>query len=432
MTNSGRKRETPDFNFRILSRGGRYVSDSEGTERPESEGPLSGIRVLDLGTMVAGPVAATLLGDFGAEVIKVEQPDGGDSVRSNGPACNGSGLWWQVEGRNKRSITVNLREPEGQQIIRKLVEKTDVLIENFRPGTMARWGLGYEALRELNPKLIMLSVSGYGQTGPYAKRAAYDRIALAFGGLLHITGEKDGPPLRPGVAIADYMSAILGAFSVVTALFNRDARGGVGQQIDLALYETVFRFTDVLFTAYDKLGVIRERQGNLHFAAAPGDHYRTADGRYLVITISNDGMFKRLCGAMSQPDLAHDEQFATHSSRWENIEEINARVGEWVIGNSVEYVCSQLDKFGVAHSLVYTAADIAVDPHYSAREAITSVHHPIIGDIKMPSPQPKMTGTPAIKIKAAQELGQDTDSVLESLIGLDSKRVAELKRKGII
>lgn len=403
-----------------------------GADGRRNQGALAGVRVLDLGTMVAGPVAATLLGDFGAEVIKVEQPAGGDSVRSNGPAYREHGLWWQVEGRNKRSVTVNLREAEGQEIIRQLVAQSDVVIENFRPGTMAKWGLDYESLKRVNPRIVMLSVSGYGQTGPYSERAAYDRIALAFGGLLHITGEAEGPPLRPGVAIADYMSAILGAFSVVTALYARDIKGGAGQQIDLALYEAVFRFTDILYTAYDKLGTVRSRRGNLHFAAAPGDHFRTSDGRYLVVTVSNDSMFKRLCDAMGRSDLPLDERFSSHASRWQNIVEINGIVAGWILATPVDQVCAALDRNGVAHSLVYTAADIASDPHYLARQAIVSVSHPEIGEIKMPAPQPKMSGTPAGPVSVAQELGQETDAILSSLIGLNDARLSNLRERGVI
>ena len=283
-------------------------------------GPLAGIRVLDLGTMVAGPVAATLLGDFGADVIKIEQPQGGDTIRHSGPIHKGHGLWWNVEGRNKRSVTLDLRVPEGQALLRDLAAQCDVLVENFRPGTLERWNLGYEPLREINPRLVMLRISGYGQTGPNAHRAAYDRIALAFSGLLHITGEADGPPIRPGVALADYQSAVLGAFSVMMALYHRDAKGGQGQLIDLALYEAVFRFTDVLVTAYDQMRVVRERRGNLHFAAAPGNHFETNDGRYLVLTVSSDGVFRRLGEAMREhPGLADDPRFVNHAGRWEHV-----------------------------------------------------------------------------------------------------------------
>jgi formyl-CoA transferase len=395
-------------------------------------GLLDGIRVLDLGTMIAGPVAATLLADFGAEVIKVEQPKGGDTIRSNGPIVDGQSLWWNVEGRNKRSMTLDLRVPEGQALLRQLVEKADVLVENFRPGTLDRWGLGYPALQALNPRLVMLSVSGYGQTGPNAQRAAYDRIALAFAGFLHITGEADGPPLRPGTAVADYLGALMGAFSIMLALYHRDARGGQGQYIDLALFEAVFRFSDVLITAYDKLGVVRQRRGNLHFAAAPGNHFKTQDGRYLVLTVSNDGVFRRLCEAMDRPELLADKRFASHALRWQHIDDINAVVGDWIGGQPVLDICARLDRHGLAYSLVYSAADIAVDPHYAARETIATVATRVLGDLKMPAAQPRMSATPAGPLRPAPDLGQDTESILHELLGMGRGDIDRLREAGVV
>ena len=398
----------------------------------ELKGPLAGVRVLDLGTMIAGPVAATLLGDFGAEVIKIEQPKGGDPIRSNGPQVEGEGLWWNVEGRNKRSVTLDLRQPEGQRILRELAAKADVLVENFRPGTLDRWNISYEALRAINPRLVMLSVSGYGQTGPYAPRAAYDRIGLAFAGLLHVTGYPDRPPLRPGTAMADYQSAILGAFAVMVALFHRDARGGTGQHVDASLFESIFRFTDVLVTAYDKMGISRERRGNLHFAAAPGEHFETSDGRYLVITVSSDGIFRRLCDAMGQPELTDDERFSSHNVRWQNIEAINGIVGKWIKTSPVSEVTAALDAKGLAYSLVYSAADIVADPHYAARGSIATIDHPRIGPIKGQAPQPHLSGTPAPPLRAAPSLGEDTDAVLRGLLGLSTEDVTRLRAEGIV
>jgi len=248
--------------------------------RQDRGGPLAGIRVIELGSMIAGPVAATLLGDFGAEVIKIEPPVVGDPIRHSGPFVGEESLYWNVEGRSKRSVTLDLRRPEGQEVLRSLVEHADILIENFRPGTMERWGLDYPRLHARNPRLIMLSTSGFGQTGPNAKRPAYDRVSLAYAGFLNMTGYPDRAPVRPGTALADYQAALLGAFSLMVALYHRDRGDGVGQQIDLSLFEAVFRFTDVMITAYDKLGTSRNRSGNRHFAAAPGDHYLTGDDKY--------------------------------------------------------------------------------------------------------------------------------------------------------
>src|SRR5918994_1497095 len=287
----------------------------------KDKGPLAGIRVIDIGTMVAGPVAATLLADLGADVIKIEQPGRGDSLRHIGPAVEGESLWWNVEGRNKKSVTLDLHHPEGQRILKEMLKHADVLVENFRPGILGKWNLSREHLKQVNPRLVMLSVSGYGQTGPYANRAGYDRIALAMGGTLNATGYTDRAPVKLGTAMADYSTAILGAFGAMVALYHRDARGGAGQQIDLSLYETVFRFTDVMVTAYEKMGLPRERTGNLHFAAAPGDHFETCDGRYIVLTVSNDRMFGRLCEVI--PALGGEERYSTHAKRPACVEELN-------------------------------------------------------------------------------------------------------------
>lgn len=299
-------------------------------DRSEACGPLANLKVLDLGTMIAGPVACTLLADFGAEVIKVERPGAGDPLRHIGPFVEDESLYWNVEARNKKSITLDLRKPEGQALARQLATKVDVVVENFRPGTLAAWGLDYAALAAVNPKLVMLSISGFGQTGPYAQRAAFDRIALAFSGVLHISGFPDRPPVRPGITLADYQAALFGAYAVMMAVYHRDANGGTGQHIDLGLYESVFRFTDTLAPAYDRLGHVRQRQGNLAAAAAPGDVFESSDGRYLVLTMSNDAMFDRLCTAMGKPAMAHEPRYATHRQRWNHVAELNGIVAEWI------------------------------------------------------------------------------------------------------
>jgi crotonobetainyl-CoA:carnitine CoA-transferase CaiB-like acyl-CoA transferase len=395
----------------------------------QSEGggaaPLAGVRVLELGTMIAGPVAATLLADFGADVIKIEPPGTGDPIRKSGPFVGEESLYWAVEGRSKRSITLDLRKPEGQAVLRRLVEHADVLIENFRPGTMSKWGVGYDTLREINPRLIMLSISGFGQTGPYAEKPAYDRIALAFAGFLNMTGYPDRPPVRPGTAVADYQGALFGAFGVMIALYQRDARGGTGQQIDVALFEAIFRFTDVMIAAYDKLGIERKRQGNSHFAASPGDHYQTADGRFLALTVAANNVFERLCRAMGQPELAQDERFESHVKRVENYAAINGIVAEWIRTTPVAELVAALEAQGVPHSLIYTPADILADPHYAARGTIVSVDYPEIGAVKMSAVLPRLSEAHVPEIRPAPPLGRDTHAVLHELLGLD---VAEIDR----
>lgn len=397
---------------------------------PEVKGPLSGIRVIDIGTMVAGPVAATLLADLGAEVIKIEQPRKGDSLRHIGPMVEGESLWWNVEGRNKKSVTLDLHHVEGQRVLKEMLKHADVLVENFRPGILGKWNLSWEHLKQVNPRLVMLSVSGYGQTGPYANRAGYDRIALAMGGTLNATGYPDRAPVKLGTAMADYSTALFGAFGIMVALYHRNMCGGEGQQIDLSLYETVFRFTDVMVTAYEKMGLPRERTGNLHFAAAPGDHFETCDGRYIVFTVSNDRMFARLCEVI--PVLAGEERYSTHAKRTACVEEINVIVAAWIKSLPVLEVCRILEEKSLAFSLIYSIKDIVADPHYEARGSIASVEHPQIGVLKMPAVQPRFSGTPSPQIRPAPALGADTDEVLRELAGLSPGQIAELRQAGTV
>jgi crotonobetainyl-CoA:carnitine CoA-transferase CaiB-like acyl-CoA transferase len=394
--------------------------------------PLKGIRVLELGTMVAGPVAATLLADFGADVIKIEPPGAGDPIRRSGPFVGAESLYWQVEGRSKRSVTCDLRKPEGQQLLRDLAAHADILIENFRPGTMARWGLAYDMLQKINPRLIMVSISGFGQTGPYATRPAYDRIALAFAGLLHMTGFPDRPPLRPGTAIADYQSALFGAFAAILALYQRDFGGTGGQHVDVALYESVFRFTDTLITAYDKLGSMRERSGNAHYAASPGDHYPTSDGRFIALTVAADNVFKRLAEAIGRPELGDDPKFAVHRIRVKHYGEINGIVAEWIRDHSVADVTAALEKHGVPHSLIFTPKDIAADPHYAARGSIATVEHPTLGPIKMPGVFPRFSNFTPDPIRAAPGLGEHANEVLTDVLGYSQEKIDELRKSETI
>ena len=396
-----------------------------------AQGPLAGIRVLELGTMLAGPFAATLLADFGADVIKVEQPGGGDPMRKIGPFVQGESLWWNVEGRNKRSICLDLHREEGKRVLLELVAKADVVIENFRPGTMEKWGLAYEVLRAANPRIVLLSVSGYGQTGPYAARPAYDRMAQAFSGILNMTGFPERPPVRPGVAVADYGTAVFGRFAVMMALYHRDARGGEGQHLDVAMFEAMLRITDTMVLAYDQLQQPRERAGNLNPGAAPGDHFPTADGRYIVVTVSNDALFGRLCRAMGQPELAADDRFRTHDARARRLEEINAIVGRWIAGMDAVQACRKLEEAQQPHQLILGVQEILEDPHCRARESIARVGHPKMGPIRMQGIVPRMSGTPAPPVRPAPELGQHTDEVLRELAGKTPEQIAALRAAGV-
>lgn len=393
---------------------------------------LSGLRILDLGTMVAGPVACTLFGDFGAEVLKVEVPRRGDTVRDLGPFVDGKCLYWSVEARNKKSITLDLRRPEGRELLLQLVEQADAVVENFRPGTLEKWELGYDVLKARNPKLVMLRISGFGQTGPYRERAGYDRIALAFGGLMGITGYADRPPVRIGTSIADYQSAILGAFALMMAIYHRDCHGGAGQEIDLAMYESIIRFTEVLVPAYDRMGIVRERRGNKHFAAAPGEHFRTSDGRYLILTISADAGFQRLATAMGRDDWLADPRFATHESRWQHVDELNAALAAWIESQPVDGLCDRLDAAKLAYSFIYSVEDIMKDPHYQARGTITTVVDPQIGPVRMAGVVPRFSTTPEQPIAPAPNLGQHNSEVYGGLLGLSDKRIAELTEAGVL
>ncbi len=393
---------------------------------------LSGLRVLDLGTMVAGPVAATLFADFGAEVIKVEVPERGDTVRDLGPFVDGKCLYWSVEARNKKSVTLDLRKPEGRELLLQLVEQADAVVENFRPGTLEKWDLAYETMKARNPKLVMLRISGFGQTGPYRERAGYDRIALAFGGLMGITGYADRPPVRIGTSIADYQSAILGAFALMMAIYHRDLHGGEGQSIDLAMYESIIRFTEVLVPAYDRLGTVRERRGNKHFAAAPGEHFRTCDGRYVILTVSADAGFQRLARCMGRDDWLVDPRFTTHEQRWQHVDELNAALASWIEGQPVDALCEALDAAKLAYSFIYSIEDIMNDPHYEARGTIASVPDPKIGPVRMAGVVPRFSDTPEQPIAPAPDLGQHNAEIYGGLLGLSPERIAALTQAGVL
>ncbi len=386
--------------------------------------------MIDIGTMVAGPVAATLLADFGANVIKVEQPGLGDTLRHLGPFDGGESLWWNVEGRNKKSITLDLRQPEGQRLLKELVKHADVLVENFRPGTLDRWNLSWKELEQVNPQLVMLSVSGYGQTGPYASRAGYDRMGLALGGVMGISGYPDRPPVRPGTAVADYQTALFGAFGTMVALHDRDVNGGTGQQVDLSLFESVFRFTETLVTAYDKLGLKRERTGNIHPSAAPCDHFETADGRYIALAINSERMYLRLCEVL--PELVGDPRFATREDRVANVDAINQVVATWTKSMPVPQLCGILDDAGLAYAMIYSVEDIVEDPQYEARGTIISVDNPRLGTLRMPAPQPNLSKTPAPDVRPAPELGADTAEVLREVLGLSDEEIDALRLSDVI
>lgn len=395
--------------------------------------PLEGVRILDLATFIAAPLAATILSEFGAEVIKVEQPGEGDPLRRFGtPAAEGADtLCWMSEARNKRSLTLDLRKPEGAAILRQLVAISDVVCENFRPGTLERWGVGYEDLRSVNPRILMLRVSGYGQDGPNRDRPGFARIAHAFGGLAHLTGESDGPPLTPGsTSLADYLSGLYGAVGLLLALRARD-KDGLGQFIDLALYEPVLRIMDDMVPAYAAFGTVRGRQGRGTSNACPHGHFRTRDG-WVAIACTNDRMFERLAGAMERTELAAPDRFGRVAARLRNAAEIDALVQEWTLTMGSAELVAYCAAHEVPCAKVNTAADIVSDPHIAARGNLVRVEQAGLWPILVPEALPRMSETPGQVRTAGPALGADTEAILTSLLGLDPAKITALRANGVL
>ena len=399
-------------------------------------GPLSGVRVVELGQVIAGPFCGQLLGDYGAEVIKVEPPGTGDVLRQWGlrhdPQGDGEGdsLWWSVAARNKRSITVDLRTPEGQQLVRDLVATADILVENFRPGTLERWGLGWDDLSAFRPELIMVRVSGYGQTGPYATRAGYASIGEAMGGLRALTGYPDRPPIRIGVSIGDTLTGMFGALGALAALEAR-RRTGRGQVIDAAIYESVLGVTESLVPEWQAAGHSRTRTGPTLPGIAPSNVYPTRDGQ-LIIAANQDSVFRRLVEVMGRPELATDERFVDHQARGRNMAEIDAIIAEWAQRYDSADLQERLNAGGVPAGLVYEPADMLADPHFAARGSIATVPDGRHGELAMPAVVPKLSETPGEIRWTGQALGADTDAVLTEVLGLSAERVAELRARGVV
>ena len=394
--------------------------------------PLAGIRVLDIGVLIAGPFGATMLGDFGAEIIKVEQPGIGDALRGtpqDGKAVRSEN--WLVEGRNKKSVTLNLRVKAGQDILRELVRHTDVLIENFTPGTLEKWGLGWEDLRAVNPRLIMVRVSGYGQTGPYSKRSGYDRIALGFSGYMYPTGFPDRYPVRPAFPTADYNTGTFGALATMFALYQRDAQGGTGQMIDLALYEAPFRITADMVTKHARTGENRERIGNRNPTFAPAGTFLTRDGRYVQIAAGGDNVFQRLAAAMDMPELAKDERYAKSRARIARADELEKLLADWIAERDFHDIEARFVGANVPFGGIYTASDIAADPHYAARDNLVTVADEE-GEVVMPGIVPKLSETPGRITHAGPPLGHHNAEVYGGLLKMSAADLAKLEEEGVI
>lgn len=397
---------------------------------PPSPGPLAGLKVIELGQLIAGPFAAKTLADFGAEVIKVEAPGAGDPLRKWRLLKDGTSVWWQVQSRNKRSLALDLRQAEAQEIVRQLVRDADVLIENFRPGAMEGWGLGPDTLLALNPRLIMLRISGYGQTGPYRDRPGFGVVAEAMSGLRHLTAESGRVPVRVGVSIGDTLAALHGVIGILLALHHRSAQG-VGQVIDVALYEAVFNCMESLLPEYSAFGAVRGPAGSALPGIAPSNAYLCSDGGYALIAGNGDSIFKRLMKVIGRDDLGADTGLSDNAGRVARVAEIDAAIGHWAAQRSVDEVLAALDEASVPAGRIYTVADIAADPHYQARGMLASVQMDDGSSLAVPGIVPKLSATPGSHRRNAPTLGQDTDAVLHEL-GLTPAQIQGLKDKGIV
>jgi formyl-CoA transferase len=395
--------------------------------------PLEGLRILDVGTRIAAPFAATLLADFGAEVWKIELPGQGDFMRTIGPFDDGYSLFWAVEGRNKKSITLDLRKPRGQDLFKRLVPLADAIVENFQPGTLEGWGLGYEVLEALNPKIILTRATVYGQDGPYRDRPGLDRNGIAHGGLLYLTGYPDRPPVRPGIIISDYVTGIFNALSILIALYERDIRGSDrGQSVDLALYESMFRLMEHTVASYDRLGVVREREGNRLKNSAPLDNWETRDGQFVSIIAAGDGLFPRLAEAMDRADLLQDPRFKTLADRAQHADEINAVVAAWCRSRTADEIERILVAAQVPVCRAFSIGDIFADPHYAARGDIVLVDDPTIGPVKMQGVYPRLSRTPGAIRRGAPRLGEHNREIYQGVLGLADEEVESLARDGVI
>ena len=391
---------------------------------------LQGLRIVEMGQLIAGPFAGKTLGDFGADVVKIEAPGSGDPLRNWRMIQDGTSVWWQVQSRNKRSIALDLRQKDGQDIARALIAEADVLIENFRPGTLEGWGMSYEELAKTNPGLIMLRISGYGQTGPYRDLPGFGVIGEAMGGLRHLTGEPGRVPVRCGISIGDTLAALHGTIGVLTALYHRKVNGGRGQIIDVALTEAVLNVMESLVPEYSAFGAVRGPAGSALPGIAPSNAYPCADG-VVLIAGNGDSIFKRLMQVIGREDLANDEALANNAGRVARVEEIDAAIGAWAATRTVDEVLAPLGEASVPAGRVYTAKDIVEDPHFRARDMIIKQQTRDGHELDVPGIVPKLMGTPGAVRRAAPRLGGDTDEVLRE-IGLTDEQIAALRDRKIV
>lgn len=404
--------------------------------QPSPKSPLAGLRVIDAGTMVAGPFAAVLLGDFGADVIKIEHPKYGDGERQLEP-IKGEGddripLWWKNGARNKRCVTLDLGKPEGAVVFKDLVKTADVVVENYRAGTFERWGLGYNELKQVNPGLVMLRISGFGQTGPYSPRAGFGRVAEAMGALTNLIGDRDGPPMTPGVPLGDLVSGLLGSWATMVALYHRDAHGGEGQVIDLALYEAVFRLLEYDPIQYDQLGKVHRRSGNRVAYVAPSDTFKTKDGQWLTLAASTQNIWENLCRAIEREDLISDPGFRDNKARVEHSDEANDAVAEWIALHDRQDVEKTFDEHGVAYASIFDMETAFTNEQYLARDMLVRVLDSQLGAAIVQNVVPRLSATPGAVKWLGPNLGEHNEEIYCRELGYSKERLAELREAGVI
>ena len=400
--------------------------------RTSTAKPLQGVRVIDAGNMVAAPFATVLLADFGADVIKIEHPVHGDGQRKLEPIVDGVPLWWKAIARNKRCITLDLSKPEGAEVFKDLIRGCDAIVENYRPGTFERWGLGYDVIKAVDPRLILLRISGFGQTGPYRDRPGFGRVAEAMSGLSHLIGEPDGPPMSPGYPLGDLISGLFGAHSLMMALYHRDAQGGPGQVIDLALYEAVFRLLDFDAIQFDKLQTVHTRTGNRVAYAAPSSTFRTQDGKYVTLAASTHSIWLRLCRAIKLEELVTDPKFIDNSMRVKHSEEINGIVGGWIAAHTRAEVMARFDECEVAYAPIFDIRDIFNDAQYLARETLVRVADSDLGEAIVQNVVPKFSATPGSVDFLGARPGAHNEEVYRGLLGYSEEKLARLREARVI
>lgn len=394
--------------------------------------PLQGIKVLEMGQLIAGPFCGQILADFGAEVIKIEPPEQGDAMRQWGqPDHDGNPVWWSVIARNKKSVTLNLREAPAQEVVRKLAAEADILIENFRVGTLERWGLGWETLSKINPRLIMVRITGFGQTGPYAGRAGFASVCEAMGGLRYVSGFPDRPPVRTGISLGDSLAGLHGALGAMMALQHRNNTGR-GQVVDASIFESVLNMMEGLVAEYDRGGHIRERSGSTLPGIAPSNAYPARDGRDVVIGANQDSVFQRLCVDMGRPELAEDPRYSTHRARGENMDELDGIISAWTATVDADDLVARMAACGVPAGLAYRAPDMLADPHFAAREAIVRMSDPKLGEIAMQNVFPRLSESPGTIVSTGPALSEHTDEVLQEWLGMGVGEIESLRKARLI